>query len=79
MSISYIQLENEVSRLIGTLSPDALAELASSLGLYNRQLIAVRAELVRRAQHEIELALPAEYSPESLPQLVETVCKRCIV
>lgn len=79
MSISYIQLENEVSRLIGSLSPDALAELASSLGLYNRQLIAVRAELVWRAQHEIELALPAEYSPESLPRLVETVYKRCIV
>ena len=79
MSISYVQLENEVSRLIGSMSPDALAELASSLGLYNRQLIAVRAELVRRAQHEIELALPAEYSLESLPQLVETVYKRCIV
>ena len=79
MSISYVQLENEVSRLIGSLSPDALAELASSLGLYDRQLVAVRAELVRRAQHEICLALPSEYDPESLPQLVETVYKRCIV
>ena len=79
MSISYIQLENEVSRLIGSLSPDELAELASSLGLYNRQLAAVRAELVRRAQHEIRLAPPSEYDPESMSQLVEAVYKRCIV
>lgn len=79
MSISYVQLENEVSRLIGSLSPGALAELASSLGLYDRQLVAVRAELVRRVQHEICLALPSEYDPESLSQLVETVYKRCIV
>lgn len=78
MALTYQQVEYEVSQFLSALSADELEELAKAQGLYNRQLVAVRAKLVRIVMHEIQLALPGEYQPESLPSLVTYAYEQCL-
>ena len=78
MTITYSQVEDEVSQFLATLSADELEELAKATGLYSRQLLAIRAKLTQIVMREIAASLPGEYQPESLPSLITYAYEQCL-